>query len=401
MYWLEIQEARFGFDTKPETLTEIKNVKEKIKTLKTELKQINESDEEDIAPQIKDEGRSEIGLELPYGVVPLGSNFYVNRNSDHRCWRYISGTGAATIFIQASRLAGKSSLIHRLLDQANHHLNKRTVFIDFQEFLGQDPPTLSERDFLIEFCLIIGRALGVSEAIDSYWEAQGKSNTIKCGLYISEYILPKIKEPVILAMDEIDLLLPFSFRDSFFGMLRAWYDKRAADEQFRKLSFLFSSTTERHHLIRNIYQSPFNVANLVVLRDFSKEEIEELNKRHGSPLASSRVDDLTELLGGHPFLTRLALFKLSNREISADRLFSKAISTDGPFEDHLNYYVWRIFNDPETKRIMLNICQQTDDTYDDNRHFHRLKRAGLIKKVGRKAIPRNNLYARYFQDRLT
>jgi hypothetical protein len=39
-------------------------------------------------------------------------------------------------------------------------------------------------------------------------------------------------------------------------------------------------------------------------------------------------------------------------------------------------------------------------TYEENHIFHRLKEAGLIKKVGRRVVFRNNLYDHYFKERL-
>lgn len=404
------QQAMLGIAADPSISLEIRKIETEIHKFKSELEQIEQKKQllnpRDInttqnlkLPTSVDVLQSATKIDLseiedPFGTVPPNSRFYIERDADDTCWRYISSPYGVTIFIQASRQVGKSSLMLRMLDRAEKELNKRYIFIDFQEFPKKYFANIDEKDFLIELCLMISYQLGIEEAIDEYWQGDS-ANKIKCGRYLAEHILPKIRGPLILAMDEVDRLSPSPFRDDFFAMLRVWHNKRAYDKQFRKMSLFLSSSTEAAHLVRNEHQSPFNVANYVFLRDFTKEEVADLNRRHNTPLTDHQVNDLIEWIDGHPFLTRLAFYQLVLNKISVSTLFSESIVDEEHFEFHLRYYLYKVFDSPAIKRAMLDICQY--HVYEENHHFHRLKEAGLIKKVGKQVLPRNKLYEDYFK----
>ena len=85
-------------------------------------------------------------------------------------------------------------------------------------------------------------------------------------------------------------------------------------------------------------------------------------------------------------------------KINVETLFSEAIMDEEHFEEHLRRYLEEVFDGPGIRQAMLEICQSQRD--DEDHHFHRLKGAGLIKKVDKQVIPRNKLYARYFEKRL-
>lgn len=336
-------------------------------------------------------------IEPPQGTMRSDSKFYIDRAADKECWKYLTGSYAVTLFVQAPRQMGKSSLMRRMIDRAERELKKKTAFIDFQEFPKQYFNDTSEEIFLIELCLMIGRTLGVDEAIDWYWQGRG-TNIVKCGLYLAKHVIPALNEPFILAMDEVDRLLPSPFRDNFLGMLRVWHNKRAFDESFRKMSLFLSSSTEASLLIANHDQSPFNVADRIVLEDFTRAEVAELNRRHKSPLNQSQMDDLMALIGGHPYLTRVALYQVVTGKVSVAELLTKATEDSGPFGDHLQYQLLLISERPELKQVLTQLYHTR--TMEENHAFHYLKGIGLIKKVGSQIVFRNHLCELYFKNYL-
>ena len=239
--------------------------------------------------------------------------------------------------------------------------------------------------------------MGIPEAIDQYW-AGLNSNIRKCGLYLSEYIIPKINQPFILAIDEVDRMVSSPFRDNFFGMLRVWHNNRAYDENFKKMSLFLSSSMDSSLLIENDDQSPFNVADHISLRDFTQAQVEELNRRHGSPLSENQVTDLMALINGHPFLTRLALYQVATSRISANELFTRAIDEGGPFGDQLRYCLRVVLRESDLQEALINICQGR--SVEQGHIFYRLKRLGLVRRKGHLVTFRNNLWERYFKDQL-
>lgn len=333
-------------------------------------------------------------IESPFGTMRSDSKMYIEREVDQHCHEQINAAHAVTLFIQAPRQMGKSSLMRRVLEQAKETQQKPFVFIDFQKF---PEDYFNEEDkFLVEFCLMIGEALGLPEAIDRYWQGR-RTNIMKCSRYMSEYVIPHLNEPFILAMDEVERILSSPFRTNFFGMLRTWHNDRVYDENFAKLTLFLSSSTEPYLFIENPNQSPFNVAEVFSLQDFTRPEVEELNQRHHFPLTQQQVSDLMDLVNGHPFLTRLGLYLVATGKFTPDTLITQSAEDTGPFGDHLRYYLLRVLQKSELRQALTHICRH--HAYPENQMFYRLKGAGLIKQEGKQVILRNRLYDRYFKER--
>ncbi len=341
------------------------------------------------------EEESTVEIEPPFGTMHPDSKLYIERAVDEHCWEQIGKSYAVTLFIQAPRQMGKSSLMRRIITQAGRMQQKRSVFVDFQKFPKKY--FANEEDFLIEFCLMIGEALGIPEAIDRYWQGR-RTNILKCSRYVSEHIVSQLNEPIILAMDEVERILTSPFQADFFGMLRTWHNDRVYDENLARLTLFLSSSTEPYLFIDNPNQSPFNVAEVFTLQDFTGSEVEELNRRHHSPLAQKQVSQLMELVGGHPFLTRLALYLVATGKTDPKTLFTQAPEDTGPFGDHLRHYLLRVLQKPELKQALARILR--DHAHEENQIFYRLKGSGLIRKAGRQVVLRNRLYTRYFEERL-
>ena len=335
-------------------------------------------------------------IESPQGTMLLDSPFYIERQADRDCWRYLKQGQAVTIFVQAPRQVGKSSLMRRMAYRVKEALGIKTVFIDFEKFTEQ--LLEDEEKFLIELCFMIGDALDIPEAIDRYWGSRRRSNLIKCSNYLSRHIIRTYNKPFILAMEEVERLLDKPMRNNFFGMLRTWHNDRAWDRTYAKMSLFLSSSTEPHLFIDNPNQSPFNVAQPIRLHDFTLPEVAELNRRHESPLNQAQLSALVDLLGGHPFLTRLALYKLATDGYDFDTLRTNATSDTGPFAQHLRHFWQKILDMPQIKPSLSQICRH--QRHPEDKQYYRLKGAGLIKKVGSQVVMQNNLYARYFTERL-
>lgn len=334
-------------------------------------------------------------LEPPYGTMRPDSKFYIERVADDHCWQHLAGAHAATLFVQAPMQMGKSSLMRRVLDRVSRVRQQPAAFVDFQQFTEQ--LLQHEENFFIEFCLMIGDALGIPDAIDQIW-AKRRTNIVNCSRYLSDYIIPRVAGPFVLAMDEVERMQTAPFRANFFGMLRTWHNNRVYEESFAKMTLFLSSSTDPYLLIDNPHQSPFNVATLIPLEDFSIHEVRELNRRHDTLLTPGQVNALMDLVNGHPFLTRLAFYQLSLGKIDMPTLLAQAADDAGPFGDHLRHYLLRVLNNPELRQALGRIVH--DHTYKEDAIFYRLKGAGLVRKNGTRVTFRNNLYERYFKERL-
>ena len=142
---------------------------------------------------------------------------------------------------------------------------------------------------------------------------------------------------MIFVFDETDRILRQNYAQDFFSMVRMWHNDRADPSlEWHKLGLALASSSEPKLFIKDALRSPFNVGLRLPLEPFTAQEVIELNARYGAPLSAADCGTLHGLLGGHPFLTQDAYYKLFGpASMSFSHLCTKAAHDDGPFGDHL------------------------------------------------------------------
>src|SRR5439155_1555272 len=157
--------------------------------------------------------------------------------------------------------------------------------------------------------------------------------------FLEQEVLEHLTNPLVLIMDEVDRVFAFeNYRNDFFSLIRSWHNKRAMikSQAWKKLNIVLSYSTEAFLFITVLNQSPFNVGSDYTLTDFDRSQVERLNWQHGSPIQTTQeMDSIMELLQGHPFLVRKALYTRAVQKLSVDELLKRAYDDDGPFSDHL------------------------------------------------------------------
>jgi len=94
----------------------------------------------------------------------------------------------------------------------------------------------------------------------------------------------------------------------------------------------------------------------------------------------------------------LVWYKVALGQIEVADLLANPLDDDSPFNDHLSRY-WQVLLDlPELKPALSQICRQ--QTHAEDKSYFRLIGSGLIKKQGKQVSMRNELYRRYFEERL-
>ena len=136
----------------------------------------------------------------------------------------------------------------------------------------------------------------------------------------------------------------------------------------------------------------------IYLEDFSAAQVADLNLRHGRPIADRDLPHAQDLLNGHPYLTRKALYTLVTDKITWADLTRVAADEQGPFGDHLRRHFLLLRNEADLRSALEQVIR--DHRCDDDLAFFRLLQAGLVKGSGDIAQPRCGLYEVYFKDRL-
>lgn len=338
-----------------------------------------------------------LSLEMPEGSMDPESKFYVERQGDQIALGAIRRQGV-TVTIKGPRQMGKSSLLLKTVAQAIQ-AEKRVAYIDFQLF---DDAALGDADrFYQQFCLTITEQLELPNRIEDFWQDE-LGNNQRCTRYMQTYVLRELQHPFVLAMDEVDRIFDRKFRSDFFAMLRNWHNNRGlplpAMKVWKQFDLVLVTATEPYHLIADLHQSPFNVGEVISLKDFTAAQVADLNQRHGSPLTAEQERALFALLNGHPYLIRKALYLVASGQKSMDQVLAKADRDDGPFGDHLRYHLFRIYDRPELVQGMLRAVQK--NRCEDERIVRLLCAAGLIRQEGKAELPRCQLYGDYFRAHL-
>ena len=158
-------------------------------------------------------------------------------------------------------------------------------------------------------------------------------------------------------------------------------------------------STEPYLLIEEGDRSPFNVGRILEVTPFNLSECQVLNARYPGVLSDDQVDQLWQLLGGHPYLTRLAYYRLTSADkLDLKTLINIAADERGPFGDHLRTLVFKLHERPELLAAMKQIIQ--NGAVDRHDLYYRLCGAGLVRREGDRINPANLLYARHFRRAL-
>jgi hypothetical protein len=330
------------------------------------------------------------------GTIRLDSPFYVRRKEDEAVERCLGQSGS-TIIVKGPRQSGKSSLLARA-----HALSKkegrRSVYLDFQRL--DEPQFASLGATLQTLARWIARSLQTTIQPADVWDSELLGEKESFAEFLTRAVLDGAPAPVVLILDEVDRLFDRPYRGDFFAAVRGWHNNRAVDEAWENLHLILGHATDPALWIENLNESPFNVGDRLRLGDFTSDQVADLNARHGSPLrGQAEVDGLMELVGGHPYLVRQALYVLATDRWSLARLCEESGKDTGPFGDHLRRHLWALLQSERLRAVVARIAR--GGGCDDEGLFQRLLASGLVAGQSRSvARLRCALYQKYFSEHL-
>ena len=327
------------------------------------------------------------------GAVPLDSRFYIERPAD-AAFKSAIARHDSIVLVKGARQMGKTSLLARGL-QAAREAGAKVVFTDFQT-LNEKKHLASADALLLALATMIASKLGLSVRPRDFWDEELGAN-MNMELFLETEVFPAIAEPLVWGLDEVDRLFACDFGGEIFGLFRSWHNRRAIepDGPWSRFTLAIAYATEAHLFISDLNQSPFNVGTHLSVEDFTLSQVEELNRRYGSPLVGAdALSRLYALVSGHPYLVRRSLDALSQQPLDIAELEEQAVEDEGLFGDHLRRLFASLTRDPETAGAMGSVL--LGQGCPNAELFYRLRSAGVI--VGdsaRHARLRCELYRRY------
>ncbi len=349
-----------------------------------------------------------LGIELPnhnsiYNSTNITNNqpqttakvgdCYIERPQDAECYEKILQPGAL-IRIKAPKLMGKTLLSNRIISYAKSR-GYGSVYLNLNQLPCHDLDI-----FLQSFCVRFGDNLGLSDQLDQYWSKRLYSK-VNCQRYFEQYLLGSLSSPVVLCLDEVDRLFPYQqVAGEFLGLLRTWHEDSKNNQLWKNLRLIVVYSTEVY-IELDINQSPFNVGEAVELSDFDLNNIQSLAHLYGLDLSIESGKQLRKIVGGHPYLLKLAFSTLSkNSNITMGHLLENAPSESGIYRHHLRELLNNLILHPNLLNAFKKLLTTTKAVRLEPKATYLLESLGLVRPIGNDCIPRYNLYRQYFSNRI-
>ncbi|MEM6613440.1 MAG: AAA-like domain-containing protein [Cyanobacteria bacterium P01_C01_bin.72] len=342
-------------------------------------------------PQISAQSNN---LTFPEGSVAIDSPFYLDREGiESVCYETMIKPGSL-IRIKAAKWMGKTSLTNRILECGRFNEYK-TVYLDFDSI---ERSILKDLDKLLRWiCVMVSRQLKLENQVKDYWDTDILGSNDNCTVYFEEYLLEENEGVIALALDNIDKLFTYEeVIEDFFGMLRSWHEKAKVDEAWARLRLILVHSTEVY-IPLDINQSPFNAGVPILLEEFSSSQVEALAKLYQLDWDQSEIVELMNLVGGHPYLLRLAMYQIKINNLTLEQFLPTATAETGVYSNPLRRLFNLLQDSPQLCSIYERVVKSSEPIELNPLQIYQLHSIGLVKYQNNLVAPSCKLYRDYFQ----
>ena len=367
------------------------------KNFKSALRRVWEKQNNSIASEVREELQVNTQVKqipFPESSIAPNSDFYIERNNvENLCYETISKPGSL-IRIKAPKLMGKTSLTNRITANAKNH-NYKTVYLDLSSVERKILTDLEK--FLRWLCCMASRQLKLENQLNDYWDSEILGSNDNCTVYFEEYLLTEIDSPIVLALDNVDKIFAYTeVIEDFFGMLRSWHEKAKISEIWQQLRLVLAHSTEVYVPL-DINQSPFNAGVPVELVEFNQQQVEKLVTLHGLNWNEIQIEQLIKLIGGHPFLLRLAMYEVSAKNLKIEKILQESSTEAGIYSNHLRGYLEVLQKSSEMAEAFRLVVNSSSPVELNSILIYKLHSLGLVEQLDNCVRPSCNLYRDYFQ----
>jgi hypothetical protein len=234
------------------------------------------------------------------------------------------------------------------------------------------------------------------------WQA-GRSLSANLSRFVEGQILARSARPVLLLFDSADMTFPHRETYNHLSTTLSYWHKKVTDDPddpgWTRLGLVVAHATDPDSWKSGVNLSPFDFGPRVILGDFDATQVAELNDGYRRPLHTpEETHRLWELVGGEPYLVRVALFNMATRPCNLAELETSAAREDGPFGSRLKKLLNLTFADAALRLALRSVLK--GDGCEDEFVFQRLRSIGVIRGESRdRAVFRCRLYEDYFRKK--
>ncbi|MEI2582065.1 AAA-like domain-containing protein [Scytonema sp. PRP1] len=227
--------------------------------------------------------------------------------------------------------------------------------------------------------------------------------------FLERVLLHHIHKQIVIFIDEIDSLLSINFKDDFFAGIRACYNKRTENPEYKRLTFALLGVATPSDLISDKNRTSFNIGRAIELTGFKFEECQTLVQGFEGKVSNPQavLKEVLDWTGGQPFLTqKLCKLILTNDEgLSVEELVQRYVIENWESQDepeHLRTIRDRILKDEQRTPRLLGLYQQIllqeEMAADKSPEQMELRLSGLVVKQKGKLRVYNRIYKAIFDQ---
>lgn len=304
-------------------------------------------------------GAREMGLNSPLWASYNHKGYVVRSREEGFIRRFVNhdGPGQPTV-VCAPHLFGKTWMLRYILGQETHK-NDNIVLINLELILAENYTSINE--FLLELAnLITEEILDDNHLVSQLWRAANPINSFK--RVIERLLIESGSSRLILALDRADAIVKYSFRDVFFSMLRSMCDV-ASKDCWKKFRLLLLITHKPNSLIQDPNRSPFNLTPTIFLDEFTENQTKEMFALYSIKLTTDMLNQVRNLIGGHPYLVHLVAYSVANGLLDINELHPAKVLPEIflPFRD---YTIRKIHANQHLSMAIQNIIHKATERLD-------------------------------------
>ena len=175
-----------------------------------------------------------------------------------------------------------------------------------------------------------------------------------------------------------------------------WYQQSKTSALWQKLRLVLVSSTGLYTPF-DLNYSPFNLGLTIKLRNFEKQEVEQLSKDYGLNWDSD-LAKIIDNLAGQPFLVHQALYHLSHTKVSPLQLLENSTTFGGIYFEHLNNLAIALRENQDLSRTIELIINSKNTPRLDPLLIYKLSNLGLVKINRNRVSISSPLYYQYFKN---
>lgn len=353
-----------------------------------------------LLPNLSREDAVDLGEIVQPPKAPYSRRFYVPRPELESAAAAELATPGRPLVLWAPERHGKTWLLERLCEPLREQPEACLLRLNFERLAPEAytglEPFLQElaSQLTAQFAAQPSAGRDATAAALRAWRSADEP-TDRLAALLGEVFLPRTAGPLVLALDRVDGLREEPFIDPLLTALRLFLDRAAAREpDWQRLHLVLCSSLEPRWMVRHPRRSPFTVAPPLELPDLTLSQLTELARLHGLSWTTADLTQLAALIGGHPYLSRLAMYSATARGLRLEQVTSDTRPGAQVFDGFLETCRRRLMSEPGLWPTAERALAGKPLTGIDRLLLPRLQRLGLIRVEGETVTPRYPLFQR-------